>query len=237
MARRQTREEVVADSLIITAPTLEDALDRAAGQLDRPVDEIECEILDEGSGGLFGLGARPARIKVLAPDLARQKESARLGTEVLQELLEKLGIQGRVRSYESPMETGMTNTLEISSPDASLLIGRRGETLRDLEYMVRLIASRRLQRWPLIHVDVDGYRARRWRHLRTLATEAAEKVRFSGQPVPLPPMPAWERRIIHQSLQSDPDVTTQSEGREAQRHVVVWPQDRSRRSEQERRQR
>lgn len=227
MARARTEEEIADDSLIFSAPSVDDCLESAARRLGRPAEEIEFQILDEGSGGIFGLGARPARIKVLAPDVVRQRESMEVGRQVLLELLEKLGVSGQVSTYESMMDASMGSTLQISSPDARLIIGRQGQALRDLEYLTRLISSRRLQRWPLIHLDVDGYRARRWRHLRTLATEAAEKVRYSAQPVPLPPMPPWERRIVHQALQSDPDVTTKSVGSDPQRQVVVWPSGRS----------
>lgn len=225
MARLEQEEE----SLIFGAPTVEEALEKAAKKLSQESDQLEYQIIDEGFSGLFGLGARPARIKVLPPDVARQMQSLQVGKQVLEELLRQMGIEGQVRSYESLMDAGLANTLEVTSPEASLLIGRQGQTLRDIEYMTRLIASRRLRHWPLIHVDIDGYRARRWRHLRTLAAEAAEKVRYSAQPVPLPPMPPWERRIIHHTLQSDPDVTTRSLGRDAQRHVVVWPRARSER--------
>lgn len=228
MSSIEYQEVTGDDSLTFGAPTVEEALEKAARKLSRETDELEYEVVDEGSSGLFGLGARPARIRVLPPDVARQRQSLEVGKEVLEELLGRMGIEGKVTTYESLMDAGVANTLQVASPEASLLIGRQGQTLRDIEYMTRLIASRRLRHWPWVHVDVDGYRARRWRHLRTLATEAAEKVRYSAQPVPLPPMPPWERRIIHHTLQSDPDVTTRSLGRDAERHVVVWPRARSR---------
>lgn len=229
MDQAQPQDLIPHQELIIKAASVDQAVETAARQLGQTPDEIEYEILDEGSSGILGIGSRPARIKVLPPDVARELQAAQVGRQVLEELLSHMGIKAQVSTYESVMDAGVSKTLQVASPDASLIIGRQGQSLRDLEYMTRLIASRRLHHWPFVHVDVDGYRARRWRHLRTLAAEAAEKVRYSAQPVPLPPMPAWERRIIHHSLQSDPDVTTKSLGQDQGRHVVVWPASRAHR--------
>jgi len=107
-----------------------------------------------------------------------------------------------------------------------ILIGRRGETLRDLQFIVRLITSRRLGGvWPNLVVDVEGYKARREESLRALARRVADQVRRSKQPMALEPMPAHERRIIHLALRDDPDVYTESTGKDDRRKVQILPKE------------
>jgi len=103
------------------------------------------------------------------------------------------------------------------------LIGRQGETLRDLQFMTALMVSRHSQPWPSLMVDVEHYRARRRKALTDLARRMAERVRTTGQPVSLEPMPADERRIVHIALKDDPDVYTESTGVEDKRRVVILP--------------
>jgi len=104
-----------------------------------------------------------------------------------------------------------------------LLIGRRGETLRSLQFMTRLIVSRRIGVWPNLVVDVESYKVRREESLRALALRVADQVRKSRQPVALEPMPAHERRIVHLALRDHPSVTTQSVGEGDRRKVTIVP--------------
>jgi len=113
--------------------------------------------------------------------------------------------------------------LNIVGDDLGGLIGRRGETLRDLQFVARLIVSRRLGAWPNFILDVEGYKARRVNALRALALRMAEQVRQTGRPAVLEPMPAHERRIIHLALRDDPAVYTESTGEGEERKVQILP--------------
>jgi spoIIIJ-associated protein len=104
-----------------------------------------------------------------------------------------------------------------------LMIGRRGETLRSLQFMVNLLVSRKVQKWPQVVVDVGNYRQRRQESLEGLARRMAERVRQSGRPLTLEPMGAYERRIVHLALRADPTVYTESAGEGENRKVVIYP--------------
>ena len=112
-------------------------------------------------------------------------------------------------------------TLDIKGEDLGILIGRRGETLSALQYLVNLIVSRRLKGRVGVVVDVEGYRQRRYESLRLLARRLGEQVKTTGRAVTLEPMPANERRIIHLELKDDPDLTTESMGQGEERKIVI----------------
>lgn len=157
----------------------------------------------------------------MAPD-----EVARYGTEALQSLLDHMGLPAQVKREEAPAE-GDTEPgsvlLNISGTDLGVLIGRQGETLRDLQFVTNLIISRRTQRWPSLIVDVEHYKSRRQRSLVDLAKRMADRVRITAQPVSLEPMPPHERRIVHLALREDPDVFTESVGQDEKRKVMIMP--------------
>ena len=114
--------------------------------------------------------------------------------------------------------------LNISGDDLALLIGRRGETLRDLQFLTCLIVSRQTQHWPNVVVDVEHYRARRERTLGDLARRMADRVRRTAEPMALEPMPPNERRIVHLALSEASDVFTESTGEADKRKVVIYPE-------------
>jgi spoIIIJ-associated protein len=144
-------------------------------------------------------------------------------------LLDKIGLMAAVevvdRGGELDEASGEVSPLllNVVGDDLGGLIGRRGETLRDLQFMTRLITSRRIGTWPNLVVDVEGYKARREESLRSLAKRVADQVRESGQSMVLEPMPAHERRIIHLALRDDPDVYTESTGKDERRKVQILP--------------
>jgi spoIIIJ-associated protein len=113
--------------------------------------------------------------------------------------------------------------LDVAGDDLGGLIGRRGETLRDVQFLTCLMVSRELQHWPNLMVDVEHYRARRERTLTALAQRMADQVRKSGESVALEPMPANERRIVHLALRDDADVFTESIGQGERRKVTIFP--------------
>ena len=149
--------------------------------------------------------------------------------DVLNTLLDKIGVMAAVevvdRGGQLDEASGDVNplVLNVVGDDLGILIGRRGETLRDLQFITRLITSRRLGTWPNLVIDVEGYKAKREESLRTLARRVADQVRSSGEATALEPMPAHERRIVHLTLRDDPDVYTESTGKEDRRKVQILP--------------
>lgn len=156
-------------------------------------------------------------------------ELEKVACEVVSALLDKMGILAAVEIVDRGGQVDPAThevsplTLNIVGDDLGILIGRRGETLRDLQFIVRLIISRRLGVWPNVVLDVEGYKARRVVALRSLARRLAEQVQQTGLPAILEPMPAHERRIIHLALRDHPAVYTESTGEGEQRKVQILP--------------
>lgn len=161
-----------------------------------------------------------------AKPVARPNETAILAQDTLDELLERMGIYADVayRGGDGTDETPIL--LDVTGDDLGVLIGRRGETLASLQFILNLLTGKRLGSWVRVVVDVEGYRVRREEYLRNLAQRMAERVRRSGQAVPLEPMPPNERRIVHMALQDSSTVTTESSGYGEDRRVFIIPKPR-----------
>ncbi len=211
----------------VEAPSVAEAIELALARLGKRREEVEVTVLRRGRRGILGFGAQTAKVLV-TPHILSLEEIAQVAKEALRELLAAMGIEAQVSVYDSIMEPRQVKgrpavTLDVASKDAALLIGRKGRTLDALQLITRLIVSQRLRRRVEVNVDVDGYRARRRRSLRRLAVQVADRVRYSGEPIALEPMPPHERRVIHQTLQSDPDVTTESIDKDEARRIVILP--------------
>ncbi len=174
--------------------------------------------------------AEPEEYEEEAPSYKQNPpELQEVALDVLTTLLDKIGVLAAVevvdRGGKLDEVSGEVSplVLNVVGDDLGALIGRRGETLRDLQFMTRLITSRRIGVWPNLVVDVEGYKTRREESLRALARRVADQVRSSGQPMALEPMPAYERRIIHLALRDDPDVYTESTGKDEHRKVQILP--------------
>lgn len=147
--------------------------------------------------------------------------------DILATLLDKMGMLAAVEVNDRGGKVDPSNgevspmVLNIVGDDLGLLIGRRGETLRDLQFIVRLMVSRKLGTWPNVVLDVEGYKARRVTALTTLATRMADQVLKTGVPATLEPMPAHERRIVHLALRDNPSVHTESKGEGEERQVQI----------------
>lgn len=152
-------------------------------------------------------------------DVARGADVAAVAADVLRELLTRMEMPAtvRVRSTSQPI------TLDVAGENLGLLIGRHGDTLSSLQYILNVIVGRRTRHWSKIVVDVEGYRSRREDALRLLAERQAERVRRSQREVTLDYMPARERRIVHVTLQNTDDISTYSVGDEPYRRVVIAP--------------
>jgi len=158
-----------------------------------------------------------------------EQSLAELATDVVSHLIDGMGLYAAVEVMDPGGEvdprTNEVSPLQINviGDDLGILIGRRGETLRDLQFITRLIISRKTGKWPNVVVDVEGYKARRAEALRALAKRMADRVRSTGQAVVLEPMPAYERRIVHLALRDDEDVYTESTGEGESRKVQILP--------------
>jgi spoIIIJ-associated protein len=224
---------------------VEEAIAQGLAKLGKTRDEVEIEVLSEGSRGLFGLGAEEARVRisVLGPQVVEEvvekievveepaapppeKDFQQIAKGALEELLAKMGIRVQVVIRQKvDVEEGEPPpvVLDIVGDDLGILIGRRGETLAALQYITRLIVNRKTRRWCPLVVDVEQYKVRRERSLRRLAQRMAERVSFSRQPMALEAMPAYERRIVHITLRDHPSVITKSVGEGDQRKVTIIP--------------
>jgi len=153
-------------------------------------------------------------------------EDARVGKEVLDELLSKMDIDGRVTILLAESTRADENThwiLNVVGQKMNRLIGRRGETLSALQYITRLIVSRRLQRRANLIVDAGGYKSRRSDRLKQLANRMADQAVRQKRTITLEPMPPHERRIIHLTLRNRHDVSTKSIGEGSSRKVTISP--------------
>ncbi len=239
------KEREAKRSVEASGKNVEEAIAHGLTELGKTRDEVEIEVLSEGSRGLFGLGAEEARVRIsaiepqvveevvekievveepAAPPLEEDFQQMAKGT--LEELLAKMGIRAQVAIRQKvDVEEGELPPviLDIVGDDLGILIGRRGETLAALQYITRLIVSRKTHRWYPLVVDVEQYKVRRERSLRRLAQQMAERVSFSRQPMALEAMSAYERRIVHMALRGHPNVTTKSVGEGDQRKVTIVP--------------
>lgn len=162
-----------------------------------------------------------------APAVPADAEAVAAAVELLQGMLDHMGVRATVRVVErkGTAEEGdeAPIVLNIEGEDLGVLIGRRSETLGAIQYLLRLMVNHRLRRWVNVEVDVQGYKARREDQLRKLAVRMAEKAVSSGRAVTLEAMPARERRIVHIALRNYPGVTTQSFGEGEHRKVTIIP--------------
>ena len=145
---------------------------------------------------------------------------------VVETILACLEVEASVVPQPSPLAEGGDEAtapivFDIKGDDLGILIGRRGQTLSCLQYIVRLIVANQTKSWLPITIDVEEYRQRRDKSLQALAERIAEQVKTRNVPFTLRPMPAYERRIIHLALADHPDVTTESIGAGEARRVVI----------------
>jgi spoIIIJ-associated protein len=147
--------------------------------------------------------------------------------EITEDLVDLMGLQAAVRPLDPPieMEPGEPPTVgvDIVGPDLGVLIGRRGDTLQQFQYLVTLLVNKRVGGFNRVVVDVGGYKRRREEALLGLADRMAERVAQSHRPLPLEAMPPNERRVIHLALREHPDVYTESQGEGEARKVVIYP--------------
>ena len=187
---------------------------------------VRFQVLSEGERGLLGVGFSPARVVATIDEGAFEAPPAPEGEvpTLVRELLERITAALGLRSRIDLVEEEGAIVASCAGADLGRLIGKHGQTIDAIQYVVNAIVSRRLgeERMPVV-VDAGGYRARRRAALIALAQRSARRVLDSGMPVHLEPMSAVERKIVHEYLKDDAGVETQSEGTEPQRHVIISP--------------
>ncbi len=198
--------------------TVEEAIANAAIDLETVTDNIDYKIIEKGSDGLLSLfNKKGARI------LARKKESSLTvedkARDFLNKIFDAMGLPVEMNIEYDDIDSQLN--INITGEDVGLLIGKRGQTLDSLQYIVSLMINKTEERYVKVKVDTEDYRQRRKSTLESLAKNIAFKVKRSRRPMALEPMNPYERRIIHAALQNDRYVTTKSEGEEPYRHVVV----------------
>ncbi len=200
-------------------------LERLRPGLDKAA--VRFQVLSEGERGLLGVGYAPARVMAVLDDAAESAPAAEadgpleaLVREVLDRVVGELGVDARLGFRED----GEALVATLSGPELGRVIGRHGQTIDALQYLVNAIVQRAElpERRPVV-VDAAGYRARRQASLDSLAVRLARDVISSGEPAELEPMTAVERKIVHVRLKDFPGIETRSEGTEPNRFVVIAP--------------
>ena len=236
-----------------TAKTISQALAEALEELGVSEEQVDYEVLEYPSKGLFGvLGAKPARIRVKLresryrrhhePARGEREEEAQdvpehpapepreyhlvLNDESLARAKAFLSEIFRVMELEVEISSETTEegyVIRLEGENLGILIGKRGQTLDALQYLANLAANRGESERIRVILDIENYRDRREETLRNLAKRLADKAVRMHQDVKLEPMNRHERKIIHMALQEYRRVTTTSEGEEPYRCVIIMP--------------
>ena len=201
----------------ISAKTVNDAITEACQKLGVTSDKLDYSVIEEGSNGFLGIGSSPAVIKarVLEVELSTEDLAKKFLSDVFAAMQLEVVITLDYKEAEREL------SIDLSGDDMGVLIGKRGQTLDSLQYLVSLVVNKDVDDYIRVKVDTENYRERRKETLENLAKNIAYKVKRTRRPVSLEPMNPYERRIIHSALQNDKYVTTHSEGEEPFRKVVV----------------
>ncbi len=198
-----------------TAKTVEEAVLAAIKELGIEREEAEVEVLEEPSRGILGfIGAKPAKVRVTVKDTPQKRAE-----ELLQNIFKAMNLEVKMTCRTCEKEV----LINIEGSEAGVLIGRRGETLDALQYLINLSVNKNYPERKKVIIDVEGYRSRREETLQKLAHKMAEKAKKKGRSIALEPMSSQERRIIHTALQGRNDIYTYSEGEEPFRKIVISP--------------
>jgi len=204
----------------IEAKTMEEALTKASEQLGTSRDELEVEVLSENATKLFGIiGGSKVKIRASIREARPGEGCAELAKEVLENILYRFGVSTAVEVTEDDE----CINLEIKSDGSGILIGRKGQTLDALQYLVNKIARRSPAATKQIIIDTEGYRRRRKDALVELAKRLGAQAKDKAIAVSTSPLNPFERRIIHLALQDDAALTTASTGEGVYRSVVISP--------------
>ncbi|MHB1043864.1 MAG: RNA-binding cell elongation regulator Jag/EloR [Eubacteriales bacterium] len=198
-----------------TGKTVDEAVRLALSELGVARENVEIEILDEPSKGIFGIiGTRPAKVKVIF-----RERPGRRALDILNSIFDCMDLKVEMEAKEKDQEL----LVNLEGKDLGILIGRRGETLDALQYLINLAVNKNQEKKRKVIIDIEGYRYRREETLKKLAVKLADKAKQRGRNVILEPMNSQERRIIHTALQGRDDIYTFSEGEEPYRKIIISP--------------
>ena len=204
------------EKIEVTGKTVEEALTNALLKLETTSDKVEYEVLEKGSSGILGIfNSKPA--KILIWKKATMEDNVR---DFLNDIFGAMNMEVKIDISIDNVEDSVN--INLSGVDMGGLIGKRGQTLDSLQYLVSLVANKESEKYFRVKLDTENYRERRKETLESLAKNIAYRVKRTRKPVSLEPMNPYERRIIHSTLQNDKYVSTKSEGEEPFRHVVVF---------------
>ena len=196
-----------------TGKTVQDAISSALAELNADIENVNVEVLEEGSKGIFGLiGNKLARVRVTL-----KESNSKVAIEFLQSIFENMGVSAEIEAEESDD----TLFLEIKAEDSGIIIGRRGETLDALQYLTSLVVNKNREYYKKVSIDIENYRNKREETLIRLANRLADRVIRYKRSVTLEPMNPYERKVIHSTLQDNKLVETYSVGSDPNRKVVI----------------
>lgn len=244
------------DMITISAKTVDEAIIKAAIELETTSDNLTYEVVEKGSAGFLGIGSKPAVIRAKRKEEVKEPDFTSVLKEVKSEPAEikhaPVSSDGKATEAVAflkqlfdamNMEVEITETFneeekELSitmvGEDMGILIGKRGQTLDSLQYLVSLVVNKKKEQYIRVKLDTENYRERRKETLETLARNIAYKVKRTKRSVALEPMNPYERRIIHAALQNDKYVVTRSDGEDPFRHVIISLKRDNRKERQER---
>ncbi len=202
------------DFIEVSAKTYDEAVTEALIQLGVTSDQVEIEVIDKGSSGFLGIGAKPVKIK------AKKKITAdgylkKFLTDIFEAMNMNVEIVIQVNEENHSIQ------VDLQGDEMGILIGKRGQTLDSLQLLANNAVHKNFETYYKVKLDTENYRVRRKETLENLAKNIAYKVKRTKRPVALEPMNPFERRVIHSALQNDRYVITHSEGEDPFRHVVV----------------
>lgn len=201
--------------------TVEEAIEIGLNELDVNRAEVEIEVVSKGKTGILGIRSEPA--KVILTVVEKPTDLVKVATDTLQKLIARMDVSVFVNLMNVHNEEIGGPSFEIDGEDAGLLIGRKGQTMRSLQFIAAMISSNKLEDHVRIDLDVAGYKSRRYDSLANLAYKVAGQVVDTGSSITLEPMPANERRIIHVTLADDERVSSVSSGSGDSRKVTINP--------------
>jgi spoIIIJ-associated protein len=216
------------------AKSAEEAIEKICEELGRQREELEFEVIEEKSRGIFGLMGNKrvkvrARLKEVQPDQEKGEgaqeavnDALTYAKTVLERIIAGIAAPSQV---EARVEEGLIY-LNIKGDGSGLLIGRHGQTLDAIQYIVGRIVGKRLGEKKVIVVDTERYRERRRENLERLSRHMAEKAKGTGRAISLEPMSASDRRIVHLALKHDREIETRSEGEGGMRSIKIIPRKR-----------
>ena len=203
----------MAQSIEKSAKTVQEAITLALEELNTDKNNVDIEVLDEGTKGIFGIiGSKMARIRATLKETRGDK-----ARKFLLDVFEKLKVNAELDVVEDDNYVLM----KIKGKDIGIIIGRRGETLDSLQYLSSLVVNKGKENYKRVVIDIENYRQKREETLVKLASRLAEKVVRYRKDITLESMNPYERRIIHSTLQNNRSVRTYSIGEEPNRKVVI----------------